>query len=246
MLQDFAARELGEPCASATFVLVHARGGVSGGTAASALELMEAARDPRVRAMMHDPYALAGFTGPSKDARGAKKLDEGWTAPFFMDVVNSRVVHRTNALTGFRYGRDFLYEERMVTGRGAKGFARAQALSTGLAIGERALSIAPMRALVKRFLPSPGEGPSRESRDSGSFEVHVIGRNSRGEIVARCKLSGAGDPGYKTAAKLLVESALCLARDEKGEGGVLTPATAMGMALVQRLEAAGIVMDTRA
>ncbi len=243
-LQEFAKRELGEPCASATFVLVRARGGVSGGTAASAMAIMEqAGHDARVRKMMRDPYALAGGEGPSKDARGAKKIDGGWTAPFFMDTVNSRVVHRSNALLGYPYGRDFRYEERMVVGKGAFGFVRAETMSLGLALGSRALPYGPIRAVAKRFLPSPGEGPSKEQRESGSFLVRALGRNARGEVVAECKVSGEGDPGYTGAAKMLVESALCLSRDVPGNGGVLTPAASMGDALIARLRAAGIAFD---
>ncbi|HEX4516456.1 MAG TPA: saccharopine dehydrogenase NADP-binding domain-containing protein [Polyangiaceae bacterium] len=243
-LQKYANAELGAPCASATFVLVRARGGVSGGTAASAMNLMEvASRDHDVAKMMSNPYALADGGGPSKDARGAKKLAEGWTAPFFMDTVNSRVVHRTNALLGYPYGRDFRYEERMVVGRGASGFVRAAVTSAGLAIGPRALAIGPIRSLAKRLIPAPGEGPRKEDREGGSFDVHVVGRNARGEIVATCKVSGAGDPGYTGAAKMVVESALCLSRDVEGPGGVTTPAAAMGDALVRRLREAGIVID---
>jgi len=243
-LQKWVREKTGEPCASATFVLVRARGGVSGGTAASAMNLMEeASRDPKVAKMMNDPYALAGTEGPSKDASGAKKLDEGWTAPFFMDTVNSRVVHRSNALLGFPYGRDFKYEERMVVGRGVSGFVRATVMSTGMAIGPRALSIGPVRALAKRFIPAPGEGPPKEQREGGSFDVHVVGRNARGEVVGTCKISGAGDPGYTGAAKMVVESALCLSRDAQGAGGVSTPAAAMGDALILRLREAGIVID---
>jgi short subunit dehydrogenase-like uncharacterized protein len=243
-LQEFAKRELGEPCASATFVLVRAAGGMSGGTAASAMHLMEqAGADVNVRKMMRDPYALAGGSGPSKDARGAKKIDAGWTAPFFMDTVNSRVVHRSNALLGYAYGRDFNYEERMLVGRGPAGFVRAETTAIGLAVGSRALPYGPIRALAKRFLPSPGEGPSKEKRESGSFVVRVIGRNARGEVVAECKVSGQGDPGYTGAAKMLVESALCLSRDVVGDGGVTTPAASMGDPLIARLRAAGIAFD---
>jgi len=243
-LQKYAREELGGPCASATFVLVRARGGISGGTAASAMNLMEeASRDRHVAKMMSNPYALADAEGPSKDARGAKKMGEGWTAPFFMDTVNSRVVHRSNALLGFPYGRDFRYEERMVVGRGASGFVRAAVLATGLSIGPRALAIGPIRKLAKRFVPSPGEGPPKAEREGGSFDVHVVGRDARGEIVATCKVSGAGDPGYSGAAKMVVESALCLSRDVEGPGGVTTPAAVMGDALVRRLRDAGIFID---
>src|SRR6185295_2905654 len=102
----------------------------------------------------------------------------------------------SNVLLGFPYGRDFKYEERMVVGRGATGFIRAAVMSTGLAIGPRALAIGPIRSLAKRFIPSPGEGPPKEEREGGSFNVHVVGKNARGDIVATCKISGAGDPGY--------------------------------------------------
>ena len=248
VLQEFARRELGAPCAEATFVLVRARGGVSGGTAASAIAIMEAAgRDAHVRDMLRDPYALAdGEVGAgATDAHGAKKIEGAWTAPFAMGAINSRVVHRSNALLGLPYGRGFRYEERVALGTGARGFARAQAMSTGLAASERALALGPARALAKRFLPSPGEGPSRERRESGSFHVRILGKNASGEIVAVCNVTGQGDPGYSGAAKMLVESALCLSRDRAAEpgGGVLTPASAMGDALVARLRAAGISFD---
>ncbi len=179
VLQEFAQRELGAPCAEATFVLVRARGGVSGGTAASAIAIMEAAgRDARVREMLRDPYALAdGERGSgATDAHGAKKIEGSWTAPFAMGAINSRVVHRSNALLGFPYGRGFRYEERVALGAGARGFARAQAMSTGLAASERALALGPARSIAKRFLPSPGEGPSRERRESGSFHVRILGK----------------------------------------------------------------------
>ena len=246
VLQEFARRELGEPCASATFVVVRARGGFSGGTAASALAIAEAAgRDARVREMLRDPYALAPDehgTG-AVDAAGPKKIDGAWTAPFAMGPINSRVVHRSNALLGFPYGRDFRYEERIALGRGARGFARAQAMSAGLAFGERALELGAARALAKRFLPAPGEGPDKTRRETGSFHVRIQGCDASGKIVAVCNITGQGDPGYTGAAKMLVESALCLSRDARGDGGVETPASCMGDALVSRLRAAGIGFD---
>lgn len=246
VLQEFARRELGEPCASATFVVVRARGGFSGGTAASALAIAEAAgRDARVREMLRDPYALAPDehgTG-AVDAAGPKKIDGAWTAPFAMGPINSRVVHRSNALLGFPYGRDFRYEERIALGRGARGFARAQAMSAGLAFGERALELGAARALAKRFLPAPGEGPDKTRRETGSFHVRIQGCDASGKIVAVCNITGQGDPGYTGAAKMLVESALCLSRGARGDGGVETPASCMGDALVSRLRAAGIGFD---
>jgi short subunit dehydrogenase-like uncharacterized protein len=251
LLQELVKRERGAPCSEALLLLVRARGGVSGGTAASMLTIMEeAGRDPRVRAMLRNPYALAGPDdhGPASDAHGVKRCGDAWTAPFAMGPVNSRVVHRTNALLDYPYGRDFRYEERVAVGSGARGLMRASAMSAGLAAAERALTLGPIRALAKGRLPAPGEGPSKEKRQSGSFFIRVTERLQRAgaaEDGATCNVSGQGDPGYSGAAKMLVESALCLSRDVQGEGGVLTPASCMGHALATRLRAVGIAFDVQ-
>jgi short subunit dehydrogenase-like uncharacterized protein len=243
VLQDFAAADKGGPCASATFLLVRARGGVSGGTAASMLAIMEdAAHDERVRALLRDPYALGlhGEAQGATDAHGAKKTQDGWTAPFAMGVVNSRVVHRTNALLDYRYGRTFKYEERVLLGEGTRGLGRALAMSTLMRVGEQALELRPMRALARRTLPPPGDGPSKDKRESGSFIIRIDGFDASGRRVARCTITSEGDPGYSGAAKMLVESAFCLSRDVHGKGGVPTPASCMGRTLVERLERVGI------
>ncbi|HEY1960716.1 MAG TPA: saccharopine dehydrogenase NADP-binding domain-containing protein [Polyangiaceae bacterium] len=245
VLQEFARRELGATCDEATFVLIRARGGFSGGTAASAIAISEAAsNDARVREMLHDPYALApdDHGSGATDASGATKIDGAWTAPFAMGTINSRVVHRSNALLDFPYGRDFRYEERVVLGKGSRAFVRAEAMSVGLALGERILGFGAARALAKRFLPAPGEGPSKERRETGSFHVRILGKNA-GKVVAVCNISGQGDPGYTGAAKMLVESAFCLSRDVKSDGGMVTPASCMGDGLTARLRAAGIAFD---
>ena len=243
LLQDFAREHRGAPCDAATFLLVKARGGVSGGTAASMLAIMEdAGRDKRVREMLGDPYALAfGDHGTTAtDARGAKKTDDGWTAPFAMGIINSRVVHRSNALLGFPYGRDFRYEERVALGKGVRGRVRAMGMAAMLGTGRHALEVGPLRALARRSLPAPGEGPSKDKRDGGSFLVRIDGMDKSGAVVARCRISGAGDPGYSGAAKMLVESALCLSRDVESKGGVLTPAAGMGIKLAKRLGDVGV------
>jgi len=250
LLQDFAKREHGAPCGEASFTLVRASGGVSGGTASSMMTIMEeAGRDARVRAMLGNPYALVddGTHGRASDAHGVKRVDDAWTAPFAMGQVNSRVVHRTNALLDYGYGRDFRYTERVALGKGPRGWLRAAAMSSGLAVSQRALALGPVRSLAKRWLPSPGEGPSKDKRESGSFLVQIDGFESgdRGGAVpiATCKVSGDGDPGYTGASKMLVEAAFSLSRDTRSEGGVLTPASCMGAALATRLRAVGIRFD---
>jgi len=245
-LQRHLIEARGEPCESATFVVLRARGGFSGGTVASMIETFEeAGRDARVREMLRDPQALAEPRGLAREeARGVRRIDGAWTAPFVMAMINTRVVYRTNALLGFPWGDAFRYEERVALGSGARGFARAQAMNAGLVMAERALAVGAVRGLAKRFLPESGEGPSQDERKSGSFRVRITGADARGESLAVCNISGEGDPGYTNAAKMLIESAFCLARDlPEGEGGVLTPASAMGEPLARRLRAAGIPFD---
>ncbi len=233
-------------CAQATFILVRSRGGMSGGTAASMIAIMEqAGSDPRVRAMLANPYALVDDSDHPKarDTSGARKIDDFWTAPFFMGPINSRVVLRSNALLGWSYGHDFRYEERMSLGPGARGFLRAQAFSAGIAASWRTLTLGPVRSVAKRFMPNAGEGPSQELRQKGSYEIRVDGNDSAGNRLGSCRIYGKGDPGYTGAAKMIIESAMCLSRDVEGEGGVLTPASCMGDALAKRLRAADISFD---
>ncbi len=245
LLQELAREKLGEPCARATFV-IRATGGLSGGTVATMLAMMEqASKSARVRAELADPYALvpAGeHHGVSKDATGARKIAGKWTAPFFMGQVNSRVVHRSNALLGHPYGEDFAYEERMVM----PGRAMAMAVSAGSSVGERALVLSPVRAIAKRFVPAPGTGPSKETRESGRFDIRIDGENARGEIVARCNITGAGDPGYSCAARLLVESALCLSRDTPDLAAGVPTTACMAHPLLARLRRADFTFEASA
>lgn len=225
------------------------KGGASGGTVASALGGIEAARDPRVRALLVDPYAFV----PERTGEGGREFmalrkdeDRGrWTAPFVMAVVNAKVVRRSNALMGWRYGNDFEYEEAVDTGRGARGFVRAAGLSAGLAAATGLASIPRSRKVLERFVPQPGEGPSREQRERGMFRINLFGE-SDGEppIAVRGLVEGVQDPGYGETSKMLSESALCLALDDlPARGGVLTPASAMGMSLVERLRRAGMTFS---
>jgi short subunit dehydrogenase-like uncharacterized protein len=246
-MQKAATEGGGEACALATFVLVRASGGISGGTVASMLVLGEqAAADARVREMLDDPYALAPRGGVgAHDAEGAVYDAElgKWTAPFLMGIVNSRVVHRTNALLDFPYGRAFRYEERVVMGSGARGWLLARGMSAGLAAAPTVLTLSPVRSLAKRFLPAPGEGPSEKQREGG-FTIRITGRDGTGKLRATCTISGEKDPGYGETAKMLGESVVCLASGEGlAEGGALTPAVAMGDALLARLRARKMSFD---
>jgi short subunit dehydrogenase-like uncharacterized protein len=231
---------------------VRMKGGFSGGTAATMMKTMAAVRKDRaLRRLLANPYALDPDPnrggGPSGRARGdvsdapRVRFDEdlgGWTAPFVMAAVNTRVVRRSNALLDFAYGERFRYAEAMSFPKGPKGLARASALMAGLAAFAGGAAFAPTRRVLEtRVLPKPGDGPSQEEREAGFFEVRVLARTEDGRRVSG-RVAGARDPGYGETARMLGESALCLAEDASklpDRFGVLTPATAMGMTVAERL-----------
>lgn len=220
-------------------------GGASGGTIASMLNMMEEARrDPEVMRVMNAPYGLNPKdrqAGPDTAESMRPSFDSHfgqWTAPFVMAGVNTKVVRRTNALT-FAYGPGFRYDEAVLTGAGAAGLARASATAVALGGGLAAASLAPVRRLLASRLPSPGEGPSREKREAGYFDLRILAehpRDARKNLLAR--VLGDRDPGYGSTSKMLGESAVCLARDAlRVGGGFWTPAAAMGDRLLERLPA---------
>jgi short subunit dehydrogenase-like uncharacterized protein len=249
-----AAEERGGRLREVKLFAGESRGGFSGGTVASMMNVMDEAKDPAVRRILGDPYALyptdapRGEDGP--DQRGVRfDPDLGmWTGPFIMASVNTRVVRRSNALLGFRYGRDFHYSEATSTGRGPAGLARAAALAGGLGAFAGAMALGPTRKLIGKKLPVPGEGPSQETRERGYFVIRLVGKGEADghPLELRGRVEGTQDPGYGETAKMLGEAALCLAVDgpELGApGGVRTPASTMGMRLVERLRNAGMVFD---
>ena len=155
-------------------------------------------------------------------------------------MINTRVVRRSNFLSDFSYGRGFRYKEVVATGPGWGGRARATALAAGTTGGSMALSFGPTRSLAQRFLPDPGEGPDQESREKGGFRVEFRSTLDDGSVYG-AEVMGKGDPGYAATSRMLSEAGLSLAAT-KGEGGVLTPSTAMGDDLVDRLRFAGMTL----
>jgi short subunit dehydrogenase-like uncharacterized protein len=217
------------------------KGGFSGGTMASALATVQAiGRDPGLARLLADPFALTpGFRGPAQPEGDDATYDDvadAWTGPFVMAAINTKNVHRSNALRGHPWGSDFVYDERMLAG--SEG--RARALARAARLQAAALGFGPARELLRRFvLPKPGEGPSQRERDSGCYEVLFIGDTAQGQRL-RAVVRGDRDPGYGSTCKLISESALCLAQDTSqamAGGGIWTPGAAMGLALVRRLQA---------
>ena len=230
-----------------------ARGGASGGTIASMMNIVEeAAHDPALRKLLADPYALSPpdmRTGPKQPDINRPTRDPAsgeWVAPFVMAAVNTRVVQRSHALLGRPWGPGFRYDEAMLMGSGPFGAAKAGGLSAGIVGFMGLAALGPTRSLLNRFvLPKPGDGPSPETQEAGFFDLRFFGTTADGHRI-RTRVTGDRDPGYGCTARMLGEAAvsfLDLDRDEVG-GGFWTPSSAFGDRLVERLEAhAGVRFD---
>jgi short subunit dehydrogenase-like uncharacterized protein len=187
-----------------------------------------------------------------RDQLGVRYSEElgRWTGPFVMAAVNTRVVRRSNALLGYPWGQDFLYSEAASFSRGPKGLLTAAAMAGGLGAFFLAASVPALRRqLERRVLPAPGTGPSAEQRERGCFELLLLGEGQAqagGRVKLEGRVAAQGDPGYAATSRMLAEAALCLAFDPlASEGGVLTPASSMGMKLVERLRRAGMTFEVK-
>lgn len=229
-MEEEAVRRHGAPAPRVKSRVRGMRGGFSGGTAASLDATMAAAaRDPSILALLKDPFSLTpGFQGPEqpKGNRAEYDADLGlWTAPFVMAAINTRNVHRANALMGHPWGRDLVYDEMILTGPGEQGQAIAEKMASRHG-----------KELGGPDGPKPGEGPSKEERETGFFDVLVVGVYPDGRQV-RVSVKGDRDPGYGSTSKMIAESGVCLVRDcPEVPGGVWTPGAAMGNRLIKRLQ----------
>lgn len=259
MLQRYAEEHYDAPCDEVKFFLRGASGGFSGGTIDSMANLMEeAGKDPQIRKIVGHPYSLnppGEREGPDGSLQQGPRYDDdidSWTGPFVMASINEKIVRRSNALRGFEYGRDFKYSESVKLGSGVKGALSAGGMSAFMGGFAGAMALKPTRTLLQKFvLPAPGEGPSQEEMDNGYFKVDLLGKGIA-EDGWSFKIIGSveadKDPGYGGTAVMLGESARCLAEDVIDDGpggGILTPAAAMGMKLVERLRKAGMTFEVR-
>lgn len=251
-LQHQANARHGAACVEIKLLVKAMKGGASGGTFASMIKAIEESRrDHGVAKILREPYGLnpAGDrSGPNgRDQTGIEFNPESgaWTAPFVMSTINTRVVRRTNALLAYPYGRNFKYSEATSTGSGIGGWMKSASASTGLRAFMLACSFDFSRSfLVRHVLPKPGEGPDKNQRESGFFTLLLFGKLPDGSLM-RARVTGDRDPGYGSTSKMLAESAVCLASDDlPSRAGFLTPASAMGDALIKRLvENAGLCFD---
>lgn len=240
----------------ATTLVARMKGGVSGGTIDSMRTQIDALRaDPAQRRIVMDPYGLSPDRGAEPDLgdesdslRPRYDTQVGtWTAPFVMGPFNTRIVRRSNALTGWSYGRSFRYRETMPAGKGPVGALTAGGIGTGQGALMAGMALPPTRMVLDRILPKPGTGPSEQTRRRGHFRSDIYTTTSGGARYLST-VAGDGDPGYAATAVMFGESALCLAGgddDLPDRAGVLTPATAMGAALTERLRAAGMTCTVK-
>lgn len=248
--QNLARERLGGPAKDVRGRVRKMKGTFSGGTMASMLATIDAQkRDPDLMKKLRNPFLLAGERGVAQPEQNKPLHDadlDAWATPFVMAPINTKNVHRTNALLGYPYGRDFTYSEMQMTGKGAPGQKRAKAAANGAFMLLAGLAFPPTRWLLTSFaLPKPGQGPNKEARESGRYEVLFVADGAGGQV--RASVSGDKDPGYGSTSKMISEAALCLARDvdrTQTPGGIWTPAAAMGETLIKRLAArAGLTFN---
>jgi len=203
-------------------------GEFSGGTAASMKATMSSlSQNPELLNVLINPHALCeGFQGCQQEDDTKPKYDEDlqtWVAPFFMAPINTKNIHRSNALMNHKYGEDFMYNEMWISGPGDEGKAIADVIaSTNPIAGDDA--------------PKPGEGPSREKRENGNYDI-LFCADVDGKVI-KASVAGDMDPGYGSTSKMITESAICLVKDASDlEGGIYTPASSLGTKLIKRLEA---------
>jgi len=223
-LQQEAVKTHGKPAPRVKGRVRKMQGGASGGTIASLTETMKAAaKNPKIIGLLKSSFALTpGFEGPPQPAGLMPEYDSAtgtWTAPFVMAPINTKNVHRTNFLLGHAYGRDFVYDEMIMTTLGDAGRAMAEAIAKANPFGDSKIA--------------PGDGPSKEERENGFYDVLFIGEYPDGTQV-RASVQGDKDPGYGSTSKMIAESALTLLETDT-PGGVVTPGAIIAQPLLERL-----------
>ena len=250
-LQQKAQEQFGQPALDVRMRVKVAKGGLSGGTVASMMNVAkEAGSDPQLRKELANPFSICPKEHRSSRRQPSIKsaeYDEDfgvWLAPFVMGAINTRVVHRSNALQQAGYGKEFTYDEAMMVGKGMKGRLRGYGITGAMGAFFTASAIGPTRWLVEKLVPSPGEGPSPEDQEKGFYDLRFIGKTEDGRKLIT-KVTGDRDPGYGSTAKMLGEAAMCLANDVPDQsGGFWTPASLLDGKLLERLTSkAGLTFE---
>lgn len=226
-LQNTAIEKLGAPLSRVKGRVRAMKGAFSGGTLESfRLTMKAAAKNPALIKVLTNPFSLTEpFNGPEQPSGMAPIFEQdlnSWSAPFVMATINTKNIHRSNLLLEHQYGKDFVYDEMMLTGPGDKGEATAKFVAE-----DKSMATDPMQ---------PGEGPTKEERETGFYDVLFVGSNANGETLM-ASVKGDKDPGYGSTSKMISESAICLLKNlNAASGGIWTPASAMGNLLIARLQ----------
>ena len=250
LLQMDSLKRFDKPCDEVNLYVRSIRGGLSGGTIDSMISIFKyMGSNPGHRKLLKSPFSL----NPRESLKNntwqpilkSVKWDDDiqrWLCPFIMAGFNSRIVMRTNAITDYRYGIDFKYSEVSSYKKGLSGFLKAVVMFIGLVLIQISLKVRPLLWFLRKFfLPSPGEGPSKEIRDNGFFKLEIIGSMDNIKKI-RLTVTGEGDPGYSATAKMITESALSILLNQDRipkVSGVLTPAAGIGVVLAERLNDKG-------
>ncbi|MEM1256733.1 MAG: saccharopine dehydrogenase NADP-binding domain-containing protein [Cyanobacteria bacterium P01_H01_bin.21] len=251
-LQQQAKERFGGVCDRIKMRLIAAQGGFSGGTAASGINLAkEISADPALRQELDNPYSLCPSQLPEHPPIMVPvQYDQdfqGWVSPFVMAAINTRIVLRSNALQSYPYGKQFQYDEAVLTGPNATGWLVAQGLGVSLVGVAAAVAFSPTRWLLENtIIPKSGEGPSQAAQEQGFYDLRFWGTTAEGQTI-QVKVTGDRDPGYGSTAKILGQAGLCLAEDfppSAKAGGFWTPASMFGDVLIERLvKAAGLTFE---
>ena len=226
-LQNAAIEKFGQPLSRVKGRVRAMKGTFSGGTLESfRLTMKAAAKNPALIKVLTNPFSLTeSFEGPKQPSGSAPIFDNdlnSWSAPFVMATINTKNIHRSNFLLAHKYGTEFVYDEMMLTGPGDKGEAMANMVAE-----DKSMATDPMQ---------PGEGPTKESRETGFYDVLFAGTNSNGNTLM-ASVKGDKDPGYGSTCKMISESAICLLKNlDAASGGIWTPASAVGTLLIDRLQ----------
>lgn len=244
-LQAHAQQRYGAPCTKIQMRVRKLRGGFSGGTIGSILNVVkEASGDAQLRRGLSDPYWLCPPSARKRvrqsELRFARydQAFKSWSAPFVMSGINTRIVQRSHALSPHAGQSDLLYDEAMLTGAGFAGRLKASGIAAGLAGFLVAAAVPPARWLLQTLvLPGPGAGPSPAAQLSGGYDLRFLGSTANGQTL-RAQVTGDRDPGYGSTARMLCQAASCLALDVPDRpGGFWTPASLFGEKLIARLQA---------
>lgn len=251
-IQREAKAQKGQRAKKISMRVAAMKGGLSGGTYASLSKVMEQAQqDKSIYKVLTNPYGLnptdqqEGEDRPDLMSVVFDKTSQSYVGPFIMAGINTKVVRRSNALSNYSYGKDFRYDEATLSGKGFKGKMRGILAAIPLMF-MTAKPKSVLKSIANKLLPKPGEGPNKEQRENGFYNLRFYVTLEDGSS-AMGKVTGDKDPGYGSTSKMLGETAVCLAVDELPKiSGVLTPSVSMGDALLQRLEqSAGLTFSLK-